>query len=424
MSNNYKLIFISISIIIFSLFIGCSRKSNKENISKNIKSITINNINIILENSGSMAGYLNGSRFKNNITGLIAELDKINSNNNRNLSIKNLKFYTFSDNMNLNQFSGSAFEFCDKINKKGLAIGKTSPTDDFIKLLVDSSKKGNIDILITDLVIAKKNFNADNLIQSKFNIIFNSAKNKNLGVVLYRFTSDFIGKYYPVKGTSFLIKNPIDRPYFVFLIGPKNELNLLREFLNKSNIFKPENEINFGLDLFPQNIEVLNLSNRIGSWRFKNGVFYNSKQKNNNFKFTIAFNLNNFPAYLTKLETLKKYFSIESPSLEVASFNIYDNNLFRNKYHKKEKQNWLNNTHFLEINISQINASLNQLSVGLKKFPQNWIDDFSIDNDASLNNDNNLKTYMLNHIVYGIENAYNDIYSNNYYFKLNYSLKK
>ncbi|MEM2139134.1 MAG: hypothetical protein QXM96_03195 [Candidatus Woesearchaeota archaeon] len=424
MAKNYKLIFLFATILIIYLFSGCSHSSKKENISKNIKSISINNINIILENSGSMAGYLNGSKFKNNITGLIAELDKINSNNNKNLSVKNLNFYTFSDNMNLYQFSGNAFEFCDKINKKGLAIGKTSPTDDFIKILVDSSKKGNIDILITDLVIAKKDFNADNLIQSKFNIIFNSAKNKNLGTLIYRFTSDFIGKYYPVKGASFSINKPVDRPYFVFLIGPKDELNSLREYLNNSNIFKPENEINFGLDLNPHNIEILNLSNRIGNWRFKDGVFYNSKQKNNNLKFTIAFNLTNYPSFLSQPETLKKYISIQSPSLEVSSFNLFDNYSFRNKYHKKEKQKWLDNTHFLELNISQINASSNQLFIGLKKFPQNWINDFSTDNDASLNNNNNLKTYMLNHIINGIENAYHDFSSNDYYFKLNYSLNK
>lgn len=400
-----------------------SEKKKKVELKENESPALVENINVILENSGSMAGYLNGNEFKKTITDFIAELDKIRLDRNNNLSINNLSFFTFSDNLKFNKFSGDAFSFCTAINNKGLAVGKTSPMDDFIKLLVDSAKINTIDILISDFVIDKKIKNIEQVIQSEFNIIFNTAKLKQLGLIIYRLTSDFTGNYLPVIGGSQQVKN-LTRPYFIWLIGPIKQLTVLREKIQKSNVFTPENEISFGLPFLPQNKEVLALSNRTGSWRFREGEFIKAGLKKGQLKFTIAFDLNNLPSHLTNIDYLNQNTSIESSSLNVLSHKFYTKEEFISKIHKKEKQKLFDNTHFLEINISQINASSNNLLITINKIKQDWFIKYSTDDDSSINNKNNLKTFILDKIIAGIANAYGDLESNINYFQLKYKINQ
>lgn len=421
----FKYIFSVLTLILIFIIAGpCSfdkKKKNDPPISKPL--IEVENINIILENSGSMAGYLNGDQFKKALTDFIAELDKIHKDKSDNLFIKNLSFFTFSDNLAFNRFSGDAFTFCSAINNKGLAIGKTSPMDDLIKLLVDSAKINTIDILISDFVIDKKIKNIEQVIQSEFNIIFNTAKQKQLGLIIYRLTSDFTGNYLPAIGGSQQVKN-LTRPYFIWLIGPITQLNVLREKIQKSNVFTPENEISFGLLFLPQNKEVLALSNRTGSWRFREGEFIKAGLKKGQLKFTIAFDLNNLPNYLANIGYLNQNTYIESSSLNVLSHKFYTKDEFVSKIHKKEKQKLFDNTHFLEINISQINASTNSMIVTLNKATQDWFVKLSTNNDSSIKNGNNLNTFILDKIVAGIANAYGDLESNTNYFQLKYKINQ
>lgn len=398
-------------------------KKKKVESPQNISPIEIENIYIILENSGSMAGYLNGNQFKKTITDLIADLDKIKTHKDHKLLIKNLSFFTISDNLALIKFSGDAYSFCTAINDKGLAVGKTSPMDDFVKLLVDSAETNTVDLLISDFVIDKKINDFQNFLQGEFNIIFNTARQKNLGVIIYRLTSDFTGNYLPAMGGPQKVKN-ITRPYFIWMIGPVEQLNLLREKILDSKVFYPENEISFGVPLIPRNVEVLELSNRVGSWRFKDGNFTKAGLKKDNLKFTLAFNLNNLPNYLKEINYLNLNTSIESSSLNILSHKFYSKTDFNSKIHKKEKQKLFDNSHFLEVNISQINSSSNNISISLNKVNQEWFSKFSTDNDVSLSNNNNLNTFMINYIISGIANAYDDLKSNNKYFQLNYKINQ
>lgn len=411
-------------ILIFIIAGACSfhkKEKNDPPISKPM--IEVENINVILENSGSMAGYLNGTQFKKTVTDFIAELDKIQAEKGDNFLIKNLSYFTFSDNLKFNKFSGDAYSFCSAINNKSLAVGKTSPIDDFIKLLVDSLNTNTIDILISDFVIDKKIKNIEQVIQSEFNIIFNTAKQKELGLIIYRLTSDFTGNYLPAIGGSQQVKN-LTRPYFIWLIGPITQLNILRQKIQKSNVFTPENEISFGLPSLPQNKEVLALSNRTGSWRFREGEFIKAGLKNGQLKFTIAFDLSNLPNYVKNIDYLNQNTVIESSSLNILQHKFYSKNEFGKKIHKKEKQKLFDNTHFLEINISQIDASTNILIVTLRKAMQDWFVKFSTNNDSLIKNGNNLNTFMLDKIVAGIANAYGDLESNTNYFQLKYKINQ
>lgn len=426
MLNLYKyLLVLTILVLIKLSLISCSRKTQNDKDEFTSIQDTVN-IRILIENSASMAGYFKGESFKSKITDFVAFLDKIRLKEGNPLRIDTIMFNTFSvnikDTIKITSLAPNVNDFTKTINEEKIWTAPVSPIDDIIKLLVDSSDIKTLDIFISDFVIDKKVKYLET-IKSNFNLIFNNAKAKDIGLIIYRFTADFKGNYYPVKGSSQKV-DKIIRPYFIWIIGNKNKLNIFRDLVQLYSNIEPENEIYFDLDFKPKNIEIMNLSNRIGNWRYKDDKFVKANLKNGNLKFTIAFNFSNLPIFSIDIDSLNKLLTVQSNTLEFGDVKFYLKKDFENLYHKKEKAVWNNNTHFLVVNVTQINSSENDIIISLNKAPDNWYKNLSTHDDSSLQDNNNLKTFYLNEIISGIANAYNDFESENNYFKINLKLNK
>ncbi|MGQ9846718.1 MAG: hypothetical protein ACUVQP_04345 [Bacteroidales bacterium] len=407
-------------ILNISVLISCnSNPPNKVKEKQSERNTIIDQINIILDNSGSMSGYLNGKKFKENFTEFIAELDKIKRDSTKR--INNINFYTLVDNMKSKLITGNPFDFIDKIKNQSFATIKTSPLDDCIKQIVDSSD-GSIDILVTDLVVDRNDKNFKDFIQSKFNLIFNIAKSKGLSLIIFRDLSDYLGKYFPVFGYPINLKERIERPYFYLIIGPENKLFALREILLSSKVFKPLNELSFGLKLHPHNIEVLPLSNRKGKWRFKDGIFSKASMSKDELKFTIALDLSNMPLEVQDTVYLMKNLTLHSHDLNIKSYKIFNKANFSNLIHTKEKHKLDSNSHFLEIIINKINRKSSSLQINLLKEWDKWSSYYSTDDDSYLNDGNNLKTFALKYIIEGIANSYSEYSRVTSHFQINYKI--
>ncbi|MCS7054202.1 MAG: hypothetical protein NZM09_10790, partial [Ignavibacterium sp.] len=91
--------FLYLLLLIITLSYSCSlKKSNNNKNITNTNPIVIDKINLILDNSGSMVGYLKEDKFIRNLTNLIAELEWMKSKNDSTFIIKELNFYTFENN--------------------------------------------------------------------------------------------------------------------------------------------------------------------------------------------------------------------------------------------------------------------------------------------------------------------------------------
>ncbi len=426
MLKQYKFpVFLTILAIITLSIMSCSRRTQNDKDEFTAIQDTVN-IRILIENSASMAGYFKGTSFKSNITEFVAFLDKIRLKEGNLLKIDTIMFNTFShnikDTIEITSLASNVNDFTKIINEEKIWTAPVSPIDEIIKLLVDSSDMKTLNIFISDFVIDKKVKYLET-IKSNFNLIFNNAKAKDIGLIIYRFTADFKGIYYPAIGSSQKVDSII-RPYFIWIFGNKNKLNIFRNLIQLYGNVEPENEIYFDLDIKPKNIEIMNLSNRIGNWRYKNDKFVKANLKNGNLKFTIAFNFSNLPIFSLDIDSLNKLLTVQSNTLEFGDVKFYLKKDFENLYHKKEKAVWNNNTHFLEVNVTQINSSENDITISLKKVIEDWYKKLSTKDDSSLRGDNNLKTFYLNEIISGIANAYKDFDSENLYFKLNLKLNK
>ncbi len=409
-------------LVMFFVIAGCKRSNPPAAMSVVSLQKPKVSVNVILETSASMQGYLNGSQFKSDVTNFIAELDKM-SKDTTGLVIDSVKYFASVIKNNIPRFepiSCTAYDFNTKILTGKIATGSTSPIDDIVNKLVDEHSQNKISILISDFVVNIKSPSIIPAIQSRFNTIFNNAPKKNLAVSLYRLTSDFSGIYYPSFGKSFKAPNKVTRPYFIWVLGDKNNLISFRRQIERSPVFKPlqEAQLGFGSSKIP--FDILYYSNSPeGRFRFKNGEFTNVSLKNNNLKITLGVDLNSIPKYAREISYLQQNKDASSASCNINYCNIYPHSVLGSRFHPKDKAH----SHYIEVSVSQFRLDKNIVHLGLKNKPID-LDSLSTNDDSNLNQGNNLKTFLLKEIITGMQNAYGELNSDSNYFNFDLIINK
>jgi hypothetical protein len=243
------------------LFFGCERvQSSSQNIdaqdqSKNVTqstsqddSVTITKhefneikINVYIENSGSMKGYVNGrTEFKNDLSGLLNKLElKYGSG---------LRISYIGSNINgksaLEPVKENASNYVEKIqvskfNKEASAFGS------ILKDIIDSSSDSTVSILLTDNIISmadSKNQISDDGLTYQKDQISNSLGHKltadpDFTYFLAKRVSNFNGIYYDKdnKGTTL---PDVQRPYCIAFMGKSH---LVKSVLKTSQLIDEYN---------------------------------------------------------------------------------------------------------------------------------------------------------------------------------------
>jgi hypothetical protein len=404
------------------LFAGC-KSVKSSNLPPSPPPVQPLEFNVILETSASMKGYLNGDKFKKDVTNFIAELDKIASEKQPNLPVKSVQFFTTILNNKLPglvAFKGSAYQFSTDILNGKIATGSTSPIDDIVLNFVEKHDRNKVSFIISDFVPDVKDKAFINIIPGHFKNIFTKAKTKGMGLSIYRIISDFSGTYYPSLGKPITVKGKIDRPYFVWILGDKYILNTLRMRLEKSDMSFVANEAHFGFDDYKINYHVLYYSNNPqGRFKYKDNVFSKISLQNDVLKITIGMDLYGLPAYARNSNYLKQNTEVSSQSATINYSNILSHQEFCSRWNPKDTQR----THYEEISISNFKLPNNIVSVRLKKYRINW-DSIATSNDSFLTNGNNLKTFCLKEMLDGIQDGYGGQNTTDDYYKFDLLIKK
>ena len=190
-------------------------------------------INVYVENSGSMDGYVvNG--------GDLATLveDYINQLRHCGINIKNWQYYFI--NSKIIPISQSSKEFADKVQptqfkKAGGNRGTSDLADIFDKVVPLSGD--TLCLLVSDMIFSpggKKN--ADDYIKRQCNRIKEKLSNvdDNVSVLLYRFEGKYNGTYYDKQDERSLFNGV--RPFFLCAIGSDEVLRQLRGIEGKLSV--------------------------------------------------------------------------------------------------------------------------------------------------------------------------------------------
>ena len=207
-----------------------TQMSTQNNISPSV-------VNVFVENSGSMDGYVKGvTEFEQAVYSYISDIN-INSDVCNEMKL----FYINSTKL---EWRASVKDFIEKLepNEFRLRGGNRQTTDlsNVIGDVIGDQKENEINILISDCVFSPgRNINANEyLVNQQIGIKGHLAKKlkeyPNFAVIIYQLQSKFEGRYY----NCFDVPTNINaqRPFYIIIFGDNNRLQMLTKEVPISRI--------------------------------------------------------------------------------------------------------------------------------------------------------------------------------------------
>lgn len=193
------------------------------------------NVNVYIENSASMDGYVKGvTEFEQSIYSYISDIKLADFCSSLNLNYINSKILRQPDDVS---------DFIERLEPSSFKIkGGDRSTTDISKLfqkIMDEQGKNDIAILISDFVFSPGKKDASEYLTNqqvgiKTQFATRLKEDPDYAAVLFRLVSQFDGKYYNKFDHPTQIK--ADRPFFIWLLGNKNQLQRLTSEIKKENM--------------------------------------------------------------------------------------------------------------------------------------------------------------------------------------------
>ena len=431
-----------VPLIAIYLLMGCNKKDEriKRNTSQStdttavappIQAVTANVVNVYIENSGSMDGYVNGNtEFKGAIRDLLVLLKhyygqegkiKVNFINNAiHPTATAIDLSTFAQNINMYWKVGNR---------------SNSELNDVFKMILNKTDKGTISILFSDCIYSINGKDAEGLLYNQKSLTKDAFLSRwrqdslKLATTIVKMKSKFKGIYYDKDNA----RTPLDgeeRPYYICVIGGND---VMMDFNAKIPLEKKKDD-GHGVEGFDNKYiistgaadkiyySVLLSTDNMGRFKpireestkeYVHGITdVNMKTRsrdgnaNNKFTFAVAVDLKNVAAeedYLT------------NPN----NYTLGDDN-FRVKEIKHIDKNNINASDWLRISeaepthlilLEATGTAISNVKVFLKKQMPQWVEQTNIIDDKNVRN-NLDKTFGIKYLIEGIAEAYQIIYPN------------
>lgn len=362
------------------------------------------NINVFLENSASMDGYVKGvTDFENSIYNLLGDFKISGICDSLNLNYINSKPIPFPPDVQdfIQKLEPSTFE-----NRGG--DRSVSDLKNIMSTVLKKVNKKNAVVLISDFVFSPgKNENAQDYLNNQevgIKIDFAEKLRKfDLSTVIVQMQSNFDGEYYDK--TNKIISYKGKRPYYVLIFGSSEQIksildkkildNIKGGYLNRLVLQKNK-------EIIEPNFKIL-YSPKIGSFSAKqlqNKIISEATPSKDNknkgvFGFSLAVDFSN------SLNDDKYY-------LDTSNYKINDNKYKLNI----ETINGMSNsslsgyTHILNLQTNDLIEEAIKIDV-IGKTP-NWVKESSSNNDSNILTDieEQQKTFGLTFLINGLTYAF------------------
>lgn len=368
------------------------------------------NVSVYIENSASMDGYVKGStNFENAVHSYIKAIERL----------------SFCDTIYLNYINDRILKQPYNISnyiedvepkdfrKKGGNQGTTDIASLF-KMIMDEQGTNDISILISDFVFSpgSKNDAKAFLIKQQTKIqghFDNKLKSdSSYAAILYRLVSDFDGYYYNRIDSPTYLRN--DRPFFIWVLGNKDQLQRLTSEIRKENIKGKGVQNTFCISKMSQATPygILPMP-RVGTFQIdpvnvKTSILKAKvDRKNPNEKFMVSFGVN-YNSFL-----LEDSYLTDPENYEINN-KAYSVEIIRNPNSATSQY-----THIIKLKLdaSQPVISRGNIKVSLLKKSAPWADSFTDYDGMDINADGAMeKTFGLKTLIDGVYDAYKT--DNNY----------
>lgn len=411
--NRNRIIIAAVLIIVIVLLLltcgSCNNDKNKtdkktartettitESTTNHKRNITVN---VYLENSGSMDGYVNaGSNF-------VSILHRYVSNINSRSIVDSLSLYYINQKPILRGNKPELFSY-DKVNREsfkneGGDRGSTDIPEVFDNVL-SRTNDSTVSILISDFIISPgRGMDATQYLNKQEThikeIISKKTKELDLAIGIYRFTTDFKGRYYDPADRYAEIDQK--RPFYVFVMGSKDMVleldkdevladDLISNNLKNKHIFTKREDVDY---IIVPNTGRFKLDKRDPSKRIEKARV---DKRKGNFSFTLNMDLSNIP--VEKNDINKDLFQLGNDNYQI-------NNIREIGTHST------NHTHSISISSERVVPGWLDIKIVQRSAP--WVDMYndSVGKEVRQAKDvDDSTTFGIKQIINGIYLGYKD----------------
>jgi hypothetical protein len=385
------------------------------------------NINVFLENSASMNGYVGeNSTFKTTIFKLLTDLKNFHSTDSLNLNYINTRSISIKENASRDDID----DFYKRLNPSDFkrSGGSVASTDieRMLKILLDGLTEKSLSVFISDCVFSPGNTDAKKYLDGQYASIYNDfthSRNSqpNLAIVILQCTSMFEGTYYDYLDLPHS-NLEVERPYYIWFIGTSSQIkqlmnNKLFELIKGGY----KNKLVFESADNPLEPEYKILqSNKIGNFRLKEGAkgsisdaeFSDHERDKGKFGFNVAVDF--------------------SVSLQDSRYFLDSNNYKLSSNYQLTVESIIGNSdvslksysHKLKLQTEALkNENLNIEVIG--KVPS-WVYSHSSNNDKNIEHDLDevQKTFGFKYLIEGVADAFYPKSSSNTISTITLEIKK
>lgn len=421
------------------LFSSCSRDSKRGKIgddiavSDSISSPTDNlankepipvKINLYIENSGSMNGYVQGrTQFKDALQNLLVDLKYSYGEENINL-------FFINDQIHKSPIKADITDFADKLSPNSIKIGHTgsSNLNEIFQNITSKSEENTISILLSDFIYSIKGKNTVALLgQQKAltrNVFLTASKNnQNLTTNIYQYLSDFDGFYYDFNDKPHKWKDL--RPYYIAIIGNQPRVasftDKIGDRFKTYSGYKHEyilTEKEFDMQNYTVLLATMNkgkfqpLKHKISDNQVR-GIQTDGLGRNeNNFQIAVAVDFDGIPVTDEYLTATSNYKVIDNKFdlIKVGKLNGKTLSFINGESVTIPPSDLIHLeagfTHVLVF--ESVAENFNSLEFSLKRTTPKWVAESTTtdDTDIETNKENKQTTFGLSYLVDGITEAY------------------
>lgn len=392
-------------------------------------------VNVYIENSGSMNGYVEGNtQFKGAIRDLLVMLKYYYDEKNLKINFINSSIYPTNVQSDIESFSKS-------LSTKTFKVGDiySSNLNNIFKQILTKTSKNTISILLSDCIYSIQGNKTEDLLSdqkslTKSAFLTKFKNNEPLATTIVKLNSSFNGTYYDKDNKKTHLNN-ISRPYYMSIIGSEKAMDNFNSNieLSKNKVEGFENKYNLTLKDYSKEIYYSVISTKEDSGRYKpdrehksNGAVQGiedvsiNNRNSSSFIFSVALDLSSIPieeSYITDTFNyritegdykIKGIYKFDKKQLGPSSINMLSKA-------KAEP------THYIVFESTKPNFT--NLSFTLNKQIPNWVYTTSTNDDSNILKSPN-STFGIKYLIEGISEAYETQSKNNNYLELTINIKK
>ena len=380
-------------------------------------------INVYLETSGSMNGYVDKgkSQFQQVVFDYLSNIKNCDQFSGMNLNYITDRITQKGDNVN---------SFINSLTSTGImtASGNKTTTDiaTLLQTILEKTDSENVSIFISDCIFSPGSVsNPEAYLENQKIAIRNAIKSyidKNIfvGCTVYRIISDFKGSYFDYKNRAKKIE--MQRPFYIWVFGSPSHIATIKSQVPDGQFMgaNVENTWTIIKGDFSEYQELNNYgllqpspTNGNYSWKSKTTI-ENIRKLDNYFSFTFGIDMNlqillYGKEYVTDLDNY--YNLIDKNTGEKLLGAFRENKIKAAKY-----------THDLTVKSEKPFSKGDIQIVFDGKIPQ-WVFHYSDTDDSTLSDSNSLQTYGFKYMCEGIYAGFHANNTNNITARYNFKIK-